>query len=337
MENSIKTVDNVLEMIEEKLYLTQEEKYGKETKEIEETYQSIILIVVEDLTSEKLTEKNFPQFKRKDIESSKKNIQEYEEQIMKKLNCEDEIKGYSFLPTGLGHYESKEELINQIIRQTTLTEKKYIYISLELDKDINKLEEQMTALTQEIKETMLIVVGNKKEKKVPFLFWTQKEETKDWLIRYPKENEYNRFIRMARGFEKLYKTSRKDIFDGNVPYGRVEFYNLCNPHQLKTLLVYEQNNNILGFIEGEIISTLGKKNLTNRLYMRINKLYVTESRRREKIATRLYEEIWKKAIKDKCDHLEVKVYNFTPEAKIFFESLGLNILSYQYEMKVPRK
>ena len=74
MENSIKTVDNVLEMIEEKLYLTQEEKYGKETKEIEETYQSIILIVVEDLTSEKLTEKNFPQFKRKDIESSKKNI-----------------------------------------------------------------------------------------------------------------------------------------------------------------------------------------------------------------------------------------------------------------------
>ena len=100
MENSIKTVDNVLEMIEEKLYLTQEEKYGKETKEIEETYQSIILIVVEDLTSEKLTEKSFPQFKRKDIESSKKNIQEYEEQIMKKLNCEDEIKGYSFLPTG---------------------------------------------------------------------------------------------------------------------------------------------------------------------------------------------------------------------------------------------
>ncbi len=334
MKNNIKTVDNLLDAISEKLYITKTNTYQNELLELEEIYNNIIVIVIEGLNT-KLTE-SFLQFEVKELENTKKNIDEYEKKIINDMNQNETMRAYSFLPTGLGHYENQEELINQIIRQSTLEETKYIYVYIKLN-DINTLTQELKQLTQELKNTFLIILGKTSDSKVPLLLWKEKEKKETWTIRYPKENEYSPFIRMAREYERLYKNSRKDIFDGNIPYGKGEFRELCNPHQLKTLLLYEEDKNILGFIEAELIITEGYKNLMNMRIMRINRLFVKEDRRREKIATRLYEKIWKKAIENKCDNLTVKVYNFTPEGKEFFESLGLNILSYQYEIKVPQK
>ena len=39
----------------------------------------------------------------------------------------------------------------------------------------------------------------------------------------------------------------------------------------------------------------------------------------EGVATRLYEKVKEKAQKEKCDRIEVEVYNFTPEAKSFLD------------------
>ena len=70
--------------------------------------------------------------------------------------------------------------------------------------------------------------------------------------------------------------------------------------------------------------------------MSINKLFVVPEARRKKVATRLYEKVKEKAQKEKCDRIEVEVYNFTPEAKSFFEAQNLKVLSYQYEIKFPK-
>lgn len=339
----IGNIENVIKMIEEKLYISKNEDYKNLYQELKEEYSTIIMIVIKGLTSKKLEQKEktnfFNKYLKENIINKGININEYQEKIVTKLNDKEEIKGYSFLPTGLGNYENRKELMNQIIRQSTLEEKKYIYtyIELEEDEDITKVEQEIETLTKELKDTLLIITGECIEEEIPFILWSKKEESKEWIIRPPKEKEYSQFTHMGSKLEKLYKRERRDIFDTNVPYTRDEFKKFCNPHRLNTLLIYEQNNELLGFIEGEIIYLTAQPRLRAQTYMRINKFFVREDRRREKIGTRLFQELWKKAEKEKCDRIEVNVYNFTPEASKFFESLGLNILSYQYEIKMPKK
>ena len=139
------------------------------------------------------------------------NINEYQEEIVTKLNDIEEIKGYSFLPTGLGNYENRKELMNQIIRQSTLEEKKYIYTYIELkeDEDITKVEQEIETLTKELKDTLLIITGEGVEE-IPFILWSKKEESKEWIIRPPKEKEYSQFTHMGSKLEKLYKRERRD-------------------------------------------------------------------------------------------------------------------------------
>ena len=72
MENSIKTVDNVLEMIEEKLYLTQEEKYRREVEELNRKYMEIAAREEEEEKNEK---KPMPQWQIERMKSISVKIQ----------------------------------------------------------------------------------------------------------------------------------------------------------------------------------------------------------------------------------------------------------------------
>ena len=342
MQESMITIEDILRVISGKLYLTKELKEKSKRLNIEEEYKNIITIVVDGLTTKEIDSLEDDCFLKKNkvenikkIQTSKIDMNKYQEDLIKKINEMGEIKAYSFMPTGLGHYEEKKELINQIIRQTTIDEKTYIYVYIN-DYQIEDLTKILERLTLEITNSLLIIIGLN-EKEVPYILWKKKEKVTDWLIRYPKYNEYYTFNNMVgKKYERLYKTKRKDVFISAVPYGQTEFKELCNPYQLRTLLIYEQNKEILGFIEAEIINTIGSDRFLPHRIMRIQRLYVVEHRRREKIGTRLFQAIWKKALKEKCSRLDVTVYHFTPEAKDFFESFGLNILAYQYEMKVEK-
>lgn len=337
MQYPIQTMENVFQAVSENLHLIKTKKYRNAIKEFNESYQTVILISVhhfgcEDIKDEKL----FSAFTKKTISNSSINILEYQEKLIQKLNRKEEIRAYSFLPSGLGHYESLDELVNQLIRQSCLEEKKYIYADIKLD-DVSELEQALIALTKELKNTLLLVVGIDDNDDVPFLLWKEKEIKKNWIIRHLNEKEYSPFIHMSRDFENLYTRSRRDIFNSKVPYSKMEFAALCIPYQLRFLLIYEEDGNMLGFIEGQILNTEDLTKYADSRVMKINKLFVKKENRRKKIATRLYQELVQRAKTEKCDRIEVQVYHFTPEAQSFFASLGLKVLSYQYEINVEKK
>ena len=145
----IKSVDNLLQAITEKLYITKTNKYKNALPELEETYNTIIIMLIENLDYQEVDEKNlFSNLKKIKITSTNQNIEEYQKKIIHKLNKEEEIKAYSFLPTGLGHYENIDELMNQLIRQSTLEEKKYIYVNINID-DKSTLENPLKNLIKE--------------------------------------------------------------------------------------------------------------------------------------------------------------------------------------------
>lgn len=342
MNQEVKTVSEIEKAISERLYIRDTRINLKRFKILDEEYQNLIFLTIEGLNRtllENISNNFLKKYFFKNIICTDKEVIKRQLKIINKINQkQEEIKGYSFLPTGLGHYETKEDLFDQILRQVTIEEKKYIYAYLKItDKDnLELISEEIETMTNELKNTLLIIVGLD-EFEVPLIIWKQKEIKYSWQIRYPNENEYSKLAHLDKDLARYYYRKRKDIFNGNVSYNRTDFYQLCNPYQLRNLLLFEENEDILGFIDYEILEIDGMKTLETRRIMRINKVYVKEQARRKKIASRLYEEVWKKSIKEKCDSLEVQVYDFTLEAKLFFKSLGLNILSYQYEIKVDKK
>lgn len=317
METIIKTSDNLLEAVRQKLGLSKRTKYKNVFEKKE--YNTIIFIYTKDLKKTVLEE--FPSY---EIEVKKENIDTKQKIIVEKLNEQGEIKAYSFLPIGLGHYNTKEELLKQIISQASDNKQKYIYA-----KTTSIKAQDIKDLIKELESSLLIVLGQKY-----FCVFEGRIKNSSWIIRTPTSNEYNKFTHMAKDYEKIYTHSRSDIFDGRIPYTKGDFYYLCNPYQLRNLLIFEENGEILGFIESEIKNITATDKLSSSRVMRINKLFVIESARRKKIATRLYEKVKEKAVKEKCDRIEAEVYNFTHEAKLFFESQDLKILSYQYEKKL---
>lgn len=313
----IQTSDNLIEAIRQKLGLSKRTKYRNVFEK--KDYNTIIFLYAKNLKESIL--QDFPSH---EIEVKEDKIDDKQKIIIEKLNQEEKIKAYSFLPTGLGHYETKKELFSQIIRQAKDKNKQYIYTRVT---SINSQE--IKDIIEELESTLLIVLG-------PSFFCILEGKVKNnpWIIRTPSPNEYNKFTHMAKEYELIYTRNRSDIFDGRIPYSKGEFTKLCNPYQLRTLLVFEENGNILGFIESEIKNITQTDKLRNSRIMTIKKLFVTKESRRKKVATRLYEKVKDKAKKEKCDRIEVEIYNFTPEAQLFFASQDLKILSYQYELKL---
>ncbi len=313
----IQTSDNLIEAIRQKLGLSKRTKYRNVFEK--KDYNTIIFLYAKNLKESIL--QDFPSH---EIEVKEDKIDDKQKIIIEKLNQEEKIKAYSFLPTGLGHYETKKELFSQIIRQVKDKNKQYIYTRVT---SINSQE--IKDIIEELESTLLIVLG-------PSFFCILEGKVKNnpWIIRTPSPNEYNKFTHMAKEYELIYTRNRSDIFDGRIPYSKGEFTKLCNPYQLRTLLVFEENGNILGFIESEIKNITQTDKLRNSRIMTIKKLFVTKESRRKKVATRLYEKVKDKAKKEKCDRIEVEIYNFTPEAQLFFVSQDLKILSYQYELKL---
>ena len=181
MEVEIKTSDNLLEAVRQKLGLSKRTKYRNVFQK--KQYNNIIFLYTDNLKASILQE-----IPSHEIEVKKERIDIKQKLIMEKLNEQGEIKAYSFLPGGLGHYDTKQELWNQIIRQASTSEKKYIYSKVK-SIDVKEIKD----LISELESTLLIVLGQEF-----FCICEGKIKNSPWLIRTPSPNEYNKFTHMAK-------------------------------------------------------------------------------------------------------------------------------------------
>lgn len=309
-------------------------------------HNNIVLIAIKDLTEELfqtlIPENTFLKETHLSSIQSSSSIMEYKqiEQLAEKINKEAKCKSYCFLPTGLGAYDNRQKLYDRIIRQTSIDEKKIIfaYISKLEAEQIRKLNREIEKLCEELADTLLIITGISKEKvELPLLVVSKKTSPTDWKIRLADRKEYFEFRKLADQFQKLYRTSRKDLFPTGVTYLQTEFYSLCEQLNDSFLLMYEQDNKVIGFIEGQLVTTYGVREFNDHRIMRIVRLFVAPEYRRQKVGTRLVETLCQYAHKRKCDRLETKTYHFCEEAMRFMESLDMNILSVGYEKKLGKK
>lgn len=169
---------------------------------------------------------------------------------------------------------------------------------------------------------------------IPLICISKKDDPKEGFIREANFKDYSKFKRFANKFQEKYAVSRRDIFFKTATYCQNEFFKLCIQDDDTICLFYMLNEEIIGFIEGKVTSTDGKRLYNYQSILTIERIMVKEEYRRQKVGTKLYEAIYKYAKKRKINRIEIKVYNFSPEAIEFLKSINMSILSYQFEMIV---
>ncbi len=385
--------------------------------------------------------------------------------IIEKINKETEYSAYGLFPFGLGSYETREKLYNQIINLTKIKSKKFIYAYVEepdyslheysikneeVKKLITTINAEVESLKDELKNTLLMVtadhghiesspiilkeypdifnllerttslepravsfkikqdkqeefkklfnkyfsedfklytkeevktqklfgegkenkyfsdalgdfmaigIGNKyinydeykednivfkshhaglteEEVLVPLITISQKDDPKNGIIREIEVKDYSKLRLLANSFQKIYYKNRKDIFIDVATYTQSEFFELSQKKNDSLCLVYEFDNEILGLIEAKFTNTSGQRFNNYESLLSIERLIVKEEFRRQKIATKLYEELLKYAKKRRVNRIIIKAYNFNDEAIKFLESINMKVLSYDYEIKL---
>ena len=149
-------------------------------------------------------------------------------------------------------------------------------------------------------------------------------EKKDFAILRTLMNRYH----LTNVKERSYFFRKVDALQN------IEFSTLCSRSAPSRCFVYEIGDQIVAFMEVQLVITEGER-LYNKVHcLRIEKVFVFPEYRRLGIATKLYQEAVQYASKVKVKRIEFVVWDFQKEAKDFIESLQSHVLHQTYEIEL---
>lgn len=169
---------------------------------------------------------------------------------------------------------------------------------------------------------------------VPVFAISRKKTADRENIRRVISDDFIQFKTLANQFYMKRIASRKDIFVKTEAITKNEFFSLCDRFNGNDAFVYIYDEEVLGYIRVELITSSRNRFYKDRAVLRIVELYVLEEHRRKKIATKLYEYVVQYAKKLHVKDIEFFVWNFETETQEFINSLQMKILNQCYEIKI---
>lgn len=152
------------------------------------------------------------------------------------------------------------------------------------------------------------------------------------FIRPSRMEDYSMISLVMMQMQKDRVLKRKDIFLNFCVLSKSDFVNLCDRNVPSTCFVYEVNEEVVGFVIVRLKSVFGDKKYSNHNYVNIEYIYVSEDYRRQKIATKLYQEVLKYAKKLHFKKVEFALWYFDSIGEEFVLSLGPKLLHKNYEI-----
>ena len=126
---------------------------------------------------------------------------------------------------------------------------------------------------------------------------------------------------------------RGDIFRKAHSVTKSEFINLCDGAKGEIVYVYAIEEKVVGFVQFELINSSVDRLYSDRIIVRISKIYVLEQYRRKGIGTQLFEAVLIYSKKVRVDALECLTWSFEEDVQKFWEHFEMKPLNFSYEMK----
>ena len=167
------------------------------------------------------------------------------------------------------------------------------------------------------------------------LFAISRKKSKDQgVVRKLRSEDYYDFLELMNQFQIKRNSMRSDIFRKAHAVIKSEFVNLCDGVKGECVYVYAVEEKLVGFVQFELINTSVDRLYSDRIIVRISKIYVLEQYRRNGIGTQLFEAVLNYSKKARVDALEFLTWNFDEDVQKFLKHFQMEPLNFSYEIKL---
>ena len=145
------------------------------------------------------------------------------------------------------------------------------------------------------------------------------------MIRKAKENDISRILELLSQVNDVHAEGRPDFFvKGRRKYEEAELKDIINDDSIP-VFVCEEDDDIKGyaFCVMQDLSKCGNLHPDKSLY--IDDICVDEKYRRHGVGKKLYDFVIQYAKEEKCFNVTLNVWDKNPDARAFYESMGMKV------------
>ena len=155
------------------------------------------------------------------------------------------------------------------------------------------------------------------------------------IIRFANIKDIDEILILEEQIFKLHSNNRSDwidetkrLFDYDIIKNRIE------SDYGKIFLVEDENRNVIGYCITEINEFKNHKIFRDMKILLIEDLCINENYREMGIGKKLFEEVMKYGKEKKIKFIELDVWEFNQNAKLFYEHLGMKIKMIRMELNI---
>lgn len=152
------------------------------------------------------------------------------------------------------------------------------------------------------------------------------------MIRKAKLTDFDEILKIFIEVQYLHAKNEPNIFKFADPIDLNSFKVLLNKENC-FMLVFEDNRIIKGFINGTIVNIESNLTLPRKL-LHIETIAVKKEFQNQKIGHQLISKIKEVAKKTQCDCINLNVWCFNKNARIFYKHLGFEEKSIKMELNL---
>ena len=152
------------------------------------------------------------------------------------------------------------------------------------------------------------------------------------MIRFAEEKDIYRIVELLTQVHKVHSDKRPDIFKINArKYEADDVRDLLKDEAIRIFCYEDEQAKVQGYAFCRIIETKNSKSMCDLKKLYIDDICVDEMHRRQGIGKALYDEVRRFAKEIGCYHIVLNVWELNTEAKSFYASLGMKVLSSNME------
>ncbi len=309
----------------------------------EEDYTNIIVLHINGFSKEDILDTLSPdcylyQNLLMEIGNSNNNRNDFLSfNLLDKINSVDNKYAYGVFPDGILPYKNREEAYNRIVSLSKSNVTKLIYSYIDVSDESNNLiksiDNEVQELVNNVSNALVIVTIEKNGFDNLLLCVVKKKKPSDY-IRKIESGDFAFYREMMMKIQKYRGKIRPDIFNRGAVFSLNQFKNLCFSGNDYIGLSYVSNGEVLGMIIAERYSYGNDYYFSSTSILRILSIYVKEGFRRNKIGTKLINEMNNQAKKCHVKRVEILCYSVEEDYSNFIKSFNMNTVSTIYEFDV---
>ena len=156
-------------------------------------------------------------------------------------------------------------------------------------------------------------------------------------IRRLTKEDYSDVFELEKQVHHIHYSNRPDLYNDVSDLFPKDYYDSIIDDNNSITIGMECDNKVIGILLSNIREAGSISVIKKRKYCFIDDIVIDEKYRRKGYAKKLFNELKSKCNELDIDNIELVVWPFNKEALAFYESLGMSVKNFKYELNLKSK